>query len=606
MFSGNANNNGRYFQTASSHGSRASSSSAFAHMTATDGSSETDERGSSDDSTSQPTDTILDIASGTDATSDGLTDSSFLDQQHHQNTAESTARLLHFGTLTENASFISRSRAPSPGPSQPASAANSPPRSHLSNNGSASERGSSNSAAVHIHHHYHHGSPLTSTRRYGIEGSSTAALSSRSAPASASTSHDNVPDFFLSENYRSSNLARKLGFSPPVSSADVQHYKRRNSPAGFTIGGSSNSPSKWWSARKSRRRDSNLRDPPPSYSMIDAFNLGHASSSPNGYSNGTASPVAFLDVPSGTRYWWARSRAGNFVSTCCARMLRSPLVPTQPLSILFTLVLIISFLVSTTTLTVHVLNNDKAPLPWRTFCQEQAPFPHDLADSLPPATLFVGVFSVDASYERRHLIRSTYLRHTKPVDPATGRPASNIQVKFILGRPRLNHARRVALEMETYNDIVILDLKENMNKGKTHSFFKWASENATLPFYYSLPGDDSMSSVGVAFKKADYVVKADDDAFLVLSELERHLRVSPRQHTYWGCKLLYTIEVACSPAHSLCQTSSAISSWQAKLMLCLLIWSTTSPIMRPSRTSLPVRKTREWHAGCECIQTLLP
>jgi hypothetical protein len=100
--------------------------------------------------------------------------------------------------------------------------------------------------------------------------------------------------------------------------------------------------------------------------------------------------------------------------------------------------------------------------------------------------------------------------------------------------------------METFNDIVVLDMAENMNRGKTHAYFKWANENATVPVYYQkrrgavgFNGEEGhgASTVGVGFQKVDYVVKADDDAFLVLSELERHLRVSPRQKTYWGCTL---------------------------------------------------------------------
>lgn len=229
------------------------------------------------------------------------------------------------------------------------------------------------------------------------------------------------------------------------------------------------------------------------------------------------------------------------------RFVRHPLVPTQPLTILFALSLFACFAYSLTTFIYHVLSTDKSPRPWRTYCQEQRPFPHDLADSLAPVDVFVGIFSVDAAYERRHLIRSTYLRHSKPIDPLTGKPATNIQLKFILGRPRKHHARRIALEMETYNDIVVLDIKENMNKGKTHQFFKWANENATVPIYYKPPNggkrigsldpvDPAVESYNLAFKKADYVVKADDDSFLVLSELERHLRVAPRQGTYWGCE----------------------------------------------------------------------
>jgi len=103
--------------------------------------------------------------------------------------------------------------------------------------------------------------------------------------------------------------------------------------------------------------------------------------------------------------------------------------------------------------------------------------------------------------------------------------------------------------METYNDIVVLDMKENMNQGKTHAFFKWANENATVPIYYRPPhgakkigkltsGSD-VDTLNVGFKKADYVVKADDDSFLVLSELERHLRVAPRENMYWGCEYSY-------------------------------------------------------------------
>ncbi|EGG12974.1 family 31 glycosyltransferase [Melampsora larici-populina 98AG31] len=102
--------------------------------------------------------------------------------------------------------------------------------------------------------------------------------------------------------------------------------------------------------------------------------------------------------------------------------------------------------------------------------------------------------------------------------------------------------------METFNDIVILEIPENMNRGKTYAYFRWASENATIPFYYhsTSSGDTNEplqleagdqkpdQKVSVGFRKADFVVKADDDAFIVLRELERHLRVAPRNKTYWG------------------------------------------------------------------------
>lgn len=226
-------------------------------------------------------------------------------------------------------------------------------------------------------------------------------------------------------------------------------------------------------------------------------------------------------------------------TTFIAALLRQPWFPTQPFTILFSFLLFGCFAATLTTFLVNVLSSDREPPPWRQYCQEQRPFPHDLADALKPVNVFVGVFSVDAAADRRNAIRLSYAKHSKPVDPRTGKPAHNVQLKFILGRPRAKWAKRIALEMEMFNDMVVLDVEENMNKGKTFRYFEWASENATVPVYYSRPGEaglvDGVRQVGVGFKKADYVVKADDDAFIVLSELERHLRITPRENTYWGC-----------------------------------------------------------------------
>ncbi len=199
----------------------------------------------------------------------------------------------------------------------------------------------------------------------------------------------------------------------------------------------------------------------------------------------------------------------------------------------------------------HALDPDKEPKPWRLDCAKQPAFPHELADSLAPVDVFVGVFSRDASAERRSLIRHTYAAHTLPLSPHDGTPMANVQVKFILGRPRGKYARSVRLEQEMYNDIVILDTDENMNKGKTLEYFRWAAANATVPVVVADPLDseseendadatprvdpDSVAR-NVRWKMADYVVKADDDAFIVLSELERHLRLQPRNKLYWGCE----------------------------------------------------------------------
>ena len=93
-----------------------------------------------------------------------------------------------------------------------------------------------------------------------------------------------------------------------------------------------------------------------------------------------------------------------------------------------------------------------------------------------------------------------------------------------------------------FNDIILLDMPENMNSGKTHAFFSWAAVNATVPHYtYSeeyVNSDDSRTKAAnyVSERRPEFVVKADDDSFIMLGELERRLRVAPRTKAFWGCK----------------------------------------------------------------------
>ncbi|KDE02934.1 hypothetical protein MVLG_06558 [Microbotryum lychnidis-dioicae p1A1 Lamole] len=271
----------------------------------------------------------------------------------------------------------------------------------------------------------------------------------------------------------------------------------------------------WWGRRSSDARRKNSVSARSSYSSV-ATPPSH-------------SPNASL-LPTSTS---KANRNRTCLSAFGAALLRQTWVPTQPLTILFALVLIGCFVASLTTFLVTILRGDREPLPYRQYIQEARPFPHDLCDSLKPVSVFVGIFSVSAAADRRNIIRQTSARLTKPIDPRTGGPSTDVQVKFILGRPPKKWAKRIALEMEMYNDVVVLDIDENMNRGKTWKYFEWAAENATVPVYYRT-GKGSKTQIGVGFKKVDYVAKSDDDAFINLSELERHLRVSPREKTYWG------------------------------------------------------------------------
>lgn len=113
-----------------------------------------------------------------------------------------------------------------------------------------------------------------------------------------------------------------------------------------------------------------------------------------------------------------------------------------------------------------------------------------------------------------------------------------------------------------YNDIVILPIPENMNSGKTHSFFSWASLNAWVPPLYPTASDTPLPQFSYSnytatppslaphdpfaaweniqsgqvrsWVRPDFVVKVDDDSFVMLAELESRLRVElhnkPKAH----------------------------------------------------------------------------
>lgn len=80
-------------------------------------------------------------------------------------------------------------------------------------------------------------------------------------------------------------------------------------------------------------------------------------------------------------------------------------------------------------------------------------FPPDNLDSLAPIGLFLGVFSIDSAFERRSLIRTTWVSHHRSRNGAgdgdDGAGTSRTVVRFVMGQPRKDYERRIKLEMES-------------------------------------------------------------------------------------------------------------------------------------------------------------
>ncbi|KIJ68480.1 glycosyltransferase family 31 protein [Hydnomerulius pinastri MD-312] len=351
--------------------------------------------------------------------------------------------------------------------------------------------------------------------------------------------------------------------------------------------------------RSSSESSSSSATPTPSRvpSPSPSFPSHRLSSSASDADGEPGSPLlglgAYTSYRDGSRGWWNLSptsrrrrkrdaRLWRTMKKGARRVVRHPLFPQQPLSIIFALLLLTVFAISLTLLLMYILNPDKEALPWQAYCSippttslppsYHAPipypyvnplpadfppaFPPEDLDSIPPAGVFLGVFSMYSELERRMLIRTTWAAHPRSRNGAgagdNGLGTSRTVVRFILGTPKKGWERRIQTEMEMYNDIVILPCPENMNSGKSHAYFTWAAENAWVPpiyfntstpvpdFSYSdqtapaprpaphdshLAWEDHASGHPRPWVRPDYVAKVDEDAFVMLAELESRMRL---------------------------------------------------------------------------------
>jgi hypothetical protein len=128
--------------------------------------------------------------------------------------------------------------------------------------------------------------------------------------------------------------------------------------------------------------------------------------------------------------------------------------------------------------------------------------------------VLIGIPTLPDQYHRRHFLRMIY-----GIQNPQG---AKVDIKFVFcNLTKEDQKILVALEILRYDDIIILNCQENMNKGKTYSFFSSLPEmfnNSNSPYY----------------PPYHYVMKADDDTYFRLQNLVDSLMNLPREDLYYG------------------------------------------------------------------------
>ncbi|XP_062181303.1 beta-1,3-galactosyltransferase pvg3-like [Phragmites australis] len=141
----------------------------------------------------------------------------------------------------------------------------------------------------------------------------------------------------------------------------------------------------------------------------------------------------------------------------------------------------------------------------------QTPAPDDVR-------LLIGIQTLPGKYERRHLLRTVYSLQVQEQPSLAGR----VDVRFIFCNVTSpDDAVFVALEIMRYDDIIVMDCAENMDNGKTYTFFSTVAR--------AFNGTDG--------PRYDYVMKADDDTYLRLPALVASLRGAAREDAYYGLQM---------------------------------------------------------------------
>ncbi|KAL6848981.1 hypothetical protein ACP4OV_021564 [Aristida adscensionis] len=149
----------------------------------------------------------------------------------------------------------------------------------------------------------------------------------------------------------------------------------------------------------------------------------------------------------------------------------------------------------------------------------QTPAPAPAPDDV---RVLIGIQTLPGKHARRHLLRTVYSLQVQEHPSLAG----GVDVRFVFCNVTSpDDAVLVALEILRHGDIIVLDCAENMDNGKTYTFFSTVARafNAT--------------ATGAGRPRYDYVMKADDDTYLRLAALAASLRGAAREDAYYGLQM---------------------------------------------------------------------
>ncbi|CAG8513368.1 5291_t:CDS:2 [Dentiscutata heterogama] len=118
-------------------------------------------------------------------------------------------------------------------------------------------------------------------------------------------------------------------------------------------------------------------------------------------------------------------------------------------------------------------------------------------------------------YERieiRECLRELYTHNNDALARYLGVKNSPVTIRFIVRLPKDEYKDKLEEESKIYGDIVILNITENIDEGKTFEYFKWFAKH----------------------RKDNYLVKIEDVTFIHLIHYYRDIQDLPRKHAYYG------------------------------------------------------------------------